>query len=35
LHNAAELLGYTKGEEDKFEGFIKKLAEAGVSVVVC
>ena len=35
LHNASELLNYTKGEEDKFEGFIKKLAEAGVAVVVC
>jgi len=35
LHNAEELLNYTKGEEDKFEGFIKKLAEAGVTVVVC
>ena len=35
LHNASELLNYTKGEEDKFESFIKKLAEAGVNVVVC
>lgn len=35
LKNAEDLLNYTTGEEDKFEGFIKKLAEAGVSVVVC
>jgi T-complex protein 1 subunit theta len=35
LTNAEELLNYTRGEEDKFEGFIKTLAEAGVNVVVC
>jgi T-complex protein 1 subunit theta len=35
MKNADDLLNYTKGEEDKFEGFIKKLAEAGVQVVVC
>lgn len=35
LKNAEDLLNYTTGEEDKFEGFIKKLAEAGVTVVVC
>lgn len=35
LTNAEELLNYTRGEEDKFEGFIKSLAEAGVNVVVC
>lgn len=35
LKNAEDLLNYTTGEEDKFEGFIKKLAEAGVNVVVC
>lgn len=35
LKNADDLLNYTTGEEDKFEGFIKKLAEAGVAVVVC
>jgi T-complex protein 1 subunit theta len=35
LKNADDLLNYTTGEEDKFEGFIKKLAEAGVTVVVC
>lgn len=34
LQNAEELLNYTKGEEDAFEGFIKGLAEAGVQVVV-
>jgi T-complex protein 1 subunit theta len=30
MKNADDLLNYTRGEEDKFEGFIKKLAEAGV-----
>ncbi len=35
MKNADDLLNYTRGEEDKFEGFIKKLAEAGVQVVVC
>ena len=35
LKNAEDLLNYTTGEEDKFEGFIKKMAEAGVSCVVC
>lgn len=35
LKNADDLLNYTTGEEDKFEGFIKKMAEAGVSCVVC
>jgi len=35
LKNADDLLNYTTGEEDKFEGFIKKLAEAGVNCVVC
>ena len=34
LKNADDLLNYTKGEEDMFEDFIKKLAEAGVQVVV-
>lgn len=34
LQNAEDLLNYTKGEEDAFEGFIKGLAEAGVQVVV-
>jgi len=33
LKNADDLLNYTKGEEDKFEGFVKGLAEAGVTVV--
>jgi len=33
--NADDLKNYTTGEEDKFEGFIKSLAEAGVTVVVC
>jgi len=35
LKNADDLLNYTTGEEEKFEGWIKKLAEAGVQVVVC
>ena len=35
LTNADELLNYTRGEEDKFESFIKTLAEGGVNVVVC
>lgn len=35
LKNADDLLNYTTGEEDKFESFIKKLAEAGVNCVVC
>jgi len=35
LKNADDLLNYTTGEEDKFEGFIKKMAEAGVTCVVC
>merc|ERR1712021_148175 len=35
LKNAEDLLNYTTGEEDKFEGFIKKMAEAGVTCVVC
>jgi len=34
LKNADDLLNYTSGEEDKFEGFVKGLAEAGVNVVV-
>jgi len=35
LTNADDLLNYTRGEEDKFEAFIKSLAEAGVNCVVC
>ena len=34
LKNADELLNYTTGEEDQFEGFVKGLAEAGINVVV-
>ncbi len=34
LKNAEDLLAYTKSEEDKMEAFIKKVAEAGVNVVV-
>jgi T-complex protein 1 subunit theta len=35
LTTAEELQNYTKSEEAQFEGFIKGLAEAGVSVCVC
>jgi len=35
MKTADDLLGYTKGEEDKFEEFIKGLAEAGIHVIVC
>jgi len=34
LHNAEELLSYTKGEEEAMEKFVVGLAEAGVNVVV-
>lgn len=34
MKNADDLLNYTKGEEDAFEGFIQGLAEAGIKVVV-
>jgi len=33
--NADELQNYSKSEEDTFEKFIKGLAEANVTVVVC
>ena len=35
MKNADDLLNYTKGEEEAFEGFVKGLAEAGIQVVVC
>lgn len=35
LTNAEDLLKYTRGEEEKFELFIKSMAEAGVNCVVC
>jgi len=35
MKTAEDLLNYTQGEEDKFEGFVKGLAEAGIKVVVC
>merc|ERR1711988_182506 len=35
LTNADELENYSKSEEDKFEGFIKGLADHGISCVVC
>lgn len=34
MKTADELLNYTKGEEDKFEEFVKGLADAGINVVV-
>ena len=34
LKNADDLMNYTKGEEEKMEGFVKGLAEAGINVVV-
>jgi T-complex protein 1 subunit theta len=34
LKSADDLMNYTRGEEDQFEGFIKGLAEAGVNVVI-
>lgn len=34
LKNADDLMNYTRGEEDQFEGFIRGLAEAGVNVVI-
>lgn len=35
FENADQLSTYSKSEEDKFEGVIKGLAEAGISCVVC
>lgn len=35
LTNADDLLNYTRGEEEKFEKFIKSMAEAGINCVVC
>ena len=35
MKNADDLLNYTSGEEEAFEKWIKGLAEAGISVVVC
>lgn len=35
LTNADELENYSKSEEDKFEAFIKGLADHGISCVVC
>jgi len=35
LTNAEDLLKYTRGEEEKFEQFIKSMAEAGITCVVC
>ena len=34
LKSADDLMNYTRGEENQFEGFIKGLAEAGVNVVI-
>ncbi|KAJ1732459.1 T-complex protein 1 subunit theta [Coemansia sp. Benny D160-2] len=35
LHNAAEMLDYTKGEEAQMEAAIRELHEAGVKALVC
>lgn len=35
LKNAEDLINYTKGEEDQMEKFVKELAEAGVTVMIC
>lgn len=35
LHNAKEMLDYTKGEEAQMEQAVRELSEAGVGVVVC
>ena len=35
LTSADELRTYTRGEEDKFEEYVKSMATAGVNVVVC
>jgi len=32
--NADDLLNYTKSEEDKFEEFVKGLADAGINVII-
>lgn len=34
LHNAKEMLDFSKGEEEKLEAIIKELADGGVKVVV-
>lgn len=34
LHNAGELLDFSKGEEGKLEQIVKEIAESGVKVVV-
>ena len=34
LHNAKEMLNYTKGEESQLEGIIKELHDSGLRVVV-
>lgn len=33
IHNAEELQGYSKSEEDKLEAIIKAIADAGVKIV--
>ncbi|KAI9501185.1 T-complex protein 1 theta subunit [Coemansia spiralis] len=35
LHNASEMLDYTKGEEAQMERAVRELHDAGVKVVVC
>lgn len=34
LHNAKEMLDFTRGEEEQIEGIIKGLADAGIRVVI-
>ncbi|KAJ2764411.1 T-complex protein 1 subunit theta, partial [Coemansia nantahalensis] len=35
LHNASEMLDYTKGEEAQMEQAVRELHDAGIKVVVC
>ena len=35
IHNAEELLNYTKSEETEAERVIKAIADSGVTVLVC
>ncbi|XBW35992.1 hypothetical protein QEN19_001567 [Hanseniaspora menglaensis] len=35
LHNAKEMLDFSKGEEDQLDEMIREIAEAGIKVVIC
>ncbi|CAI8504859.1 unnamed protein product [Hanseniaspora opuntiae] len=35
LHNAKEMLDFSKGEEDQLDEMIKEIADSGVKVVIC